>query len=199
MLQPKDNLLNALIQTEEQGVMLTEDELLMNCVGLFAGGHETTTNLIGNGLLALLQHPEAMSNLQSDPSLIESAVEEFLRYDSPVQFTARVVKQTTEIGGQKIHKGQHVMLMLGAANRDPLKFIHPDHLDISRQENKHLAFGHNIHYCIGAALARLETQIAITTVLQRMPNIRIEQIESMPLKWQENLSFHGLKSLPVVF
>ncbi len=193
---PKDDLVNALIHAEDRGVVLTEDELLINCVGLFAGGHETTTNLIGNGLLALLRNRNELQRLQNDPSLVVNAIEELLRYDSPVQFTGRIAKRTTEIGGKKIYEGQSVMLMLGSANRDPLKFQNPDYFDISRQDNRHLAFGHNIHYCIGAALARIEAQIAIRTILQRMPNL---QLASAPLKWQENLSFHGLKNLYVTF
>jgi pimeloyl-[acyl-carrier protein] synthase len=193
---PKDDLVDALLRSEDKGIALTENELLVNCVGLFAGGHETTTNLIGNGLLALLCNPEELQRLQKNPSLIESAVEECLRYDCPVQFTARVAKQTTEIGGKKIYRGQRVMLMLGAANRDPLQFDEPDHFDIGRRDNWHLAFGHNIHYCVGAALARLEAQVAIGTIVQRFPHL---QLEDVTLEWQQNLSFHGLKALPVVF
>jgi pimeloyl-[acyl-carrier protein] synthase len=193
---PQDTIVNALLQAEEHGVTLTEDELLINCVGLFVGGHETTMNLIGNGLLALLHNPQQMERLRRQPLLIKSAVEELLRYDSPVQFTARIAKTTSQIRGQKIYRGQKVMLMLGAANRDPQQFPEPDRLDISRQENRHLAFGSNIHYCIGAALARVEGQIAINTLLQRMPQL---QLADSPLEWQENLSYHGLKALPVTF
>jgi cytochrome P450 len=193
---PGDNILHALLCAEEHGVTLTEDELLINCVGIFVGGHETTTNLIGNGLLALLRNHQEMQKLRDNPDLIKNAVEELLRYDSPVQFTARIAKATTEIGGVKIYKGQKVMLMLGAANRDPEQFSDPDRLDLSRQDNRHLAFGSNIHYCIGAALARLEGQIALKTILQRMPHI---QLVSAPLEWQENLSYHGLKALHVTF
>lgn len=193
---PQNDLIGALVQAEERGVVLTEDEVLVNCIGLLVGGHETTANLIGNGLLALLRHPEALQLLRMNPQLIESAVEEFLRYDCPVQFMARVARQTTEIGGKKIYKGQSVMLMLGAANRDPLQFPDPERLDICRQENRHLAFGHNIHFCIGAALARLEAQIAIATVLRRMPQLHLTP---GPLQWRENLSFHGLKTLSVLF
>jgi cytochrome P450 len=193
---PRDNIVNALLQAEEHGVTLSEDELLINCVGIFVGGHETTTNLIGNGLLALLRNPQQMHLLRHNPSLIKSAVEELLRYDSPVQFTARIAKANTEIKGQKIYKGQKVMLMLGAANRDPQQFKEPDRLDLSRQENRHLAFGSNIHYCIGAALARIEGQIAISTILRRFPHL---QLTSAPLEWQENLSYHGLKALHVAF
>jgi cytochrome P450 len=193
---PQNDLVDALMQAEDRGIVLTEDELLVNCVGLFVGGHETTTNLIGNGLLALLHHSEEMQKLREDPQLIGSAVEELLRYDSPVQFMARVAKQTTEIGGKKIYKGQSVMLVVGSANRDPLQFPDPDCLDICRQDNKHLAFGHNIHFCIGAALARIEAQIVIETVIKRMSML---QLAPDLLEWRENLAFHGLKALHVTF
>jgi pimeloyl-[acyl-carrier protein] synthase len=193
---PEGDLIDALLQAEDHGVVLSEDELLMNCIGLFGGGHETTTNAIGNGIFALMRNPREMQRLRDDPTLIVSAVEELLRYDSPVQFTARIAKQTTEIGGKKIYKGQSVMLMLGAANRDPHQFQNPDTLNICRQDNRHLAFGNNIHYCVGSALARLEIQIAIMTILQSTP---VLQLADAPLEWQENLSFHGLKALHVIF
>lgn len=192
---PGDDLIDALLQSQD-GDMLTEDELLMNCIGLFVGGHETTANLIGNGLFALLNHPEELQKLRENPSLIGSAVEELLRYDSPVQFMARVAKQPVEISGQTIYQGQSVMLMIGAANRDPQQFHEPDRLDITRKNNHHLAFGHNIHFCIGASLARLEAQITIDTILRRMLSLHLQAI---PFEWQENLSFHGLKALPVSF
>lgn len=196
-MHPKDDLVDALLSAEDQGTILTEDELLINCVGLFTGGHETTTNAIGNGLLALLRNPQEMQRLRDHPEFITTAVEELLRYDSPVQFTARVVQQTTEFKGKKMYKGQRVMLMLGAANRDPQQFHDPDRLDICRQDNRHFAFGHNIHYCIGAALARLEIQIVIATLLQRLPVLQLD--ETQALVWQDNLSFHGVKALPVLF
>lgn len=193
---PKDDLVDAFLRGEDQEVALTEDELLINCVGLFAGGHETTTNAIGNGIVALLAHPDEMQKLRENPAFITNAVEELLRYDSPVQFTARIAKQATEIGGIKIYKGQRVLLMLGAANRDPAYFQDPDSLIINRQNNRHFAFGHNIHYCIGSSIARLEMQIALETMLQRFPQLRLA---SDQLIWQENLSFHGLKELLVTF
>lgn len=192
---PQDNVVDALIRAEDHGV-LSEDEILINCVGLFAGGHETTTNLIGNGLLALLQHPEEMQKLRDNPNLVAHAIEELLRYDGSVQFTGRIAEQTTEIGGKKIYKGQHVMLMLGAANRDLQQFHEPDRLNINRRDNRHLAFGHNVHYCIGAGIARIEAQIVFETILRRLPNI---QLDSKPLEWQENFSMHGLKALHVTF
>lgn len=193
---PKNDLVDALLSSEEKGITLTEEELLINCVGLFTGGHETTTNALGNGLLALLSNPTELQKLRANPELMESAVEELLRYDSPVQFTARNANQATEIEGKKIYKGQSVMMLLGAANRDPQRFPDPDVLDIGRSDNRHFAFGHNIHYCVGAPIARLELQIALKTVLQRMPLLRLAEQD---LVWQENLSFHGVKALQVNF
>ncbi len=192
----EENLVSALLQAREQGDALSEDELLVNCVGLFAGGHETTTHLIGNGLLALLRNPGELQLLRAHPELITSAVEELLRYDSPVQFTARIAREPLEIRGRKIYRGQGVLLMLGSANRDPEQFPDPDRLDIRRQNNHHLAFGHNVHYCVGAALGRLEAQIALRTMLQRLPGL---QLDNRPLIWQENLSFHGVNALHVTF
>jgi pimeloyl-[acyl-carrier protein] synthase len=193
---PRGDLVDALLQKDEQEQVLTEEELLMNCVGLFVGGHETTTNAIGNGLLALLQNEGELQKLRNDPALISSAVEECLRYDSPVQFTARSALQTTEIGAKKIYKGQSVMLMLGAANRDPAIFAAPDTFDISRQNNRHLAFGQNIHYCIGGPVARLEMRVVLETMLKRLPSLHLADEQ---LVWNENLSFHGVKKLPVLF
>jgi pimeloyl-[acyl-carrier protein] synthase len=195
-MHPRDDLVNALLHAEDQGIVLTEEELLVNCVGLFGGAYESPANLIGNGLLALLRHPEEMQRLRASPALIANAIEEFLRYDSPVQYTARIAKQTTTIGMKQIHEGQSVMLMLGAANRDPLRFSEPDRLDIGRQDNRHLAFGYSTHYCIGAALARLEGQIAISTILRCMHNIKLEHNS---LEWHENLAFHGVKELWITF
>ncbi|GHO57930.1 cytochrome P-450 like protein [Ktedonobacter robiniae] len=193
---PKDDLVDALLQHYGRDGSLTEEELLMNCVGLFTGGHETTTNAIGNGLLALLHNMDELQKLRDNPALLTSTIEECLRYDSPVQFTARFARQTTEIGGKKIYKGQSVMLMLGAANRDPAVFNAPDTFDISRQDNRHLAFGQNIHYCIGAPIARLEMHVLFETLLRRLPDLRLADEE---LTWHENLSFHGVKRLPVLF
>lgn len=195
-LHPKNDIVQALLHAEDHGAGLSEDELLMNCIGIFAGGHGTTTNLIATGLLSLLQHPQQMQALQRNPALINNAIEELLRYESPTQFTARIARANTEIRGVKIYKGQKVMLILGAANRDPQRFPDPDCLDLQRQENHHLAFGGNTHYCVGSALARIEGQVAINTVLQRLPHL---QLTPLPLEWQENLSFRGLKALPVTF
>jgi cytochrome P450 len=190
--RPGDDLLTALITAEEKGDALSEEELLANCVLLLAAGHETTTNLIGNGIYALLQHPKQLDSLRWEPELIESAVEELLRFDSPVQWTGRVAVGEIEIGGCRIPAGQTVAMGLGAANRDPLQFADPDRLDIRRADNRHVAFGHGIHFCLGAALARLEGQVAISTVLRRFPDLRLPE---KPPEWSENFTLRGLKTL----
>ncbi len=192
--QPGEDLLSALIAAEAQGDVLSEEELLANCILLLAAGHETTTNLIGNGLLALLRHPDALARLRREPDLIRSAVEELLRYDSPVQATARLAKADVEVGGRTIQAGQGVVLLLGAANRDPEQFPDPHALDLARADNRHLAFGAGAHFCVGAPLARLEGQIAIGTVLRRFPDLRLVDA---PLAWRESVAFRGLESLPV--
>ncbi len=193
---PKADLLSLLIATEEQGDVLGEAELVGICISLLTAGHETTTNLIGNGLLALLQHPTQRQQLQHNPDLIVAAVEELLRYDSPVQRNWRVVKEELQLGGQQMSRGQLVFAMLGAANRDPAQFPDPDRLDFHRRDNRHIAFGYGIHFCVGAPLARLEGQIAINTILRRLPGLRLAN--EAPV-WLENMAFRGLKSLPVVF
>ncbi len=200
---PRDDLISALVAAEEQGDRFSEEELFSMFVLLQLGGHETTTNLIGNGLLALLQNPREMQKLRDNPSLIESAIEELLRYHSPIQSTGRAALEDLEIGGKQISKGQPVATYLGAANRDPAQFPNPDRLDITRQENRHLAFAFGPHFCLGAALARMEGQIAIGTLLRRTEQLRLEpplsegQLEDFP--WRQNPGFRGLESLPVTF
>jgi cytochrome P450 len=194
-LNPKENLLSALIQAEEKGDRLTEDELFANCVLLMIAGHETTTNLIGNGVLALLGNPEQQETLRRNPELIVTAVEEMLRYDSPVQKMGRIASADISIAGKEISKGQLVCLGFGAANRDPELFAAPQQLNITRQPNRHFAFGHGLHYCVGAALARLEGQIVINRIL-RLPRLHLAQEN---LEWHRNFTLRGLKSLPVVF
>ena len=193
---PREDLISALVIAEEEGDKLTEDELLSMCVQLFFAGFETTEGLIGNGLLALMRNPDQLKNLRDNPSLIGTAVEEFLRYDNSVQRQARVASVDLEIGGQRILQGQYLLLFIGAANRDPAQFRDPDRLDISRCENKHVAFGHGIHFCIGAPLARLEGEIAINTVLRCFPGV---QLMSQSLAWEELLALRKLKSLKVSF
>ena len=193
---PREDLISALVIAEEEGDKLTEDELLSMCVQLFFAGFETTEGLIGNGLLALMRNPDQLKNLRDNPSLIGTAVEEFLRYDNSVQRQARVASVDLEIGGQRILQGQYLLLFIGAANRDPAQFRDPDRLDISRCENKHVAFGHGIHFCIGAPLARLEGEIAINTALRRFPGL---QLMRQSLSWEELLALRKLKSLKVSF
>lgn len=193
---PRDDVLSALIAAEEQGDRLSEDELLATAVLLLGAGHETTMNLIGNGLLALFRNPEQLAKLKAEPALIQSAVEEFLRYDGPVQMTARTALEPVEVGGKTIEKGQQVIIVLAAANRDPEPFADPDRLDITRKDNPHIAFSHGIHYCVGAPLARAEAQIVFSSLLRRMPNLRLHTEE---LEWREMVTLRGLKALPVDF
>jgi len=159
------------------------------------GGQETTTNLIGNGLLALLQHPEELDALRRDSSLMPSAVEELLRYDCPSQHTARIAPAGVEMGGNKISKGQAVIAVMAAANRDPERFPEPDRLNLARTDNRHLAFGWASHFCFGAPLARLEGQIAFGRLIQ-LPNLHLK---SSSLEWRTNLGLRGLTALPVAF
>lgn len=191
---PQDDLLGALLAAEEQGDKLTEDELLANAILLLAAGHETTTNLIGNGMYALLRHPDQLALLRREPTLIGSAVTELLRYDSPVQWTGRVALEDLKIDGVRVPAGQALAIGVGAANRDPAQFPDPDRLDIQRADNSHLAFSHGIHYCLGAALARLEGEIALSTLLTRYPELRL--LDENP-RWQENFTLRGIKALRV--
>ena len=194
--RPRDDLISALLVVEEEGDRLSEEEMFGMCVFLLVAGHETTLSLIGNGLLALLRNPDQRRTLQADPALIDTAVEEFLRYDSPIQHQTRVAREDFKLDGQQIRQGQRVLPMLGAANRDPAQFPDPDRLDICRQPNPHLAFGYGIHFCLGAPLARLEGQIAIETILRRMPAL---QLMTESLTWRVHSSMRNPESLPVIF
>jgi cytochrome P450 len=191
---PGKDLLSALIQAREAGDSLTESELYATCTLLLTAGHETTINLIGNGTLALLRNPEQLAQLRENPGLMKTAVEELLRYDSPVQATGRVVYEDVEVGGLTLKPRAQVNFMLGAANHDPARFDNPHQLDLSRQPNPHPAFGSGIHYCLGAPLARLEGQIAFATLLERMPDLRLEIDEP---KYRDNFILRGLEALPV--
>jgi cytochrome P450 len=192
---PQDDMLSGLIAAEEAGDKLTEDELLATCILLLVAGHETTVNLIGNGSLALLRHPDQRKRLQEDPGLITSAVEELLRFDGPVQRTARIPSEDVTFGGRTIGKGEMVMPFIGAADRDPAQFPDPDRLDIGRADNRHIAFGWGIHFCIGAPLARVEGQIAINTLLKRKPKLAL----AAPPQHRQSLTLRGLTTLPVSF
>jgi cytochrome P450 len=192
---PGDDLLSALA-SGDAGERLTEDEILGNCLMLLRAGHRNVANLIGNGMLALLRHQDQLRLLRHDPSLIENAVEEVLRYDSPVHLAVRRTTGPISLGGRRIGVGQTLYLMLGAANRDPARFPNPDTFDISRSGARHLALGHGIHYCLGAALARLEAAIMITTLLRRVPAIRLA---GGFVEEREPTTLRGLMALPVEF
>ena len=189
------DLISLLIDIEEEGEVLTEEELYAQCIALLFAGHETTRNLIGNGMYTLLQHPQETAELRERPEMIRSAVEELLRYESPVQFTARVLKEDIEVCGQQIRKGWTVLCMLGAANRDPKQFKEPNQLDLKRLNNQHLAFSAGLHFCIGAQLARLEGQIALLNLVQRFPEMKLTGPRP---EWASTFGFRGLKSLPVI-
>jgi cytochrome P450 PksS len=196
---PKDDLLSSLVQAEETGERLNDEELLAMVFLLLIAGHETTVNLIGNGMLALLQHPDQMERLRADPSLLKSSVEELLRYESPLETaTERYAREDVLLAGVTIPRGSLVLAVLASANRDERQFDQPDTLDLSREPNRHLAFGLGIHYCLGAPLARLEGQIAIDTLLRRIPRLRLA-VAPRALRWRSGLVLRGLASLPVIF
>ena len=171
--QPREDLLSALLAAESAGDTLSHAELLSTATLLFVAGFETTMNLVGNGMLALLRHPDELARLRHDPSLIRTGVEELLRYDGPVHVTARIATSDVEIGGETIRAGEQAVAILGAANRDPEQFADPDRLDVARTPNRHLAFGGGPHFCLGAALARMEGQIAFETLLRRLPDLEL--------------------------
>ena len=193
---PRDGLIHALLSAELDGDRLTEDEVVANTIVTMVGGQETTTNLIGNGMLSLLRNPDQLAKLKADPAIIPSAIEELLRYESPSQHTARLAPDDTILGGKAIGKRQAVIAVMGAANRDPERFVNPDQLDICREDNRHVAFAWASHFCFGAPLARLEGHIAFATLLRRMPTINLTPD---PIVWRENLGLRGLKALPVSF
>jgi cytochrome P450 len=191
--RPQNDLITALTRIEEQGDRLTEGDLIGLCDQLLTAGHDTTRNLIGNGMLALLTNEDQLQTLREDLSLIPSAVEELLRFDSPLQRQTRVAKEDFDLHGCPIRKGQPILSMLGAANRDPARFEDPSRLDICRRNNGHVAFGSGIHYCLGAPLSRIEGQIALSSIIQRFPTIHLSNPDQ---RWRENMSVRGLVSLP---
>jgi cytochrome P450 len=193
--EPGNDLTTHLVQAEEDGNTLTNEELTANVILLFGAGHETTVNLIGNGLLALYRNPDQLHLLKSDLSLMADAIEELLRYDSSVQVTGRTtLEYVEEIGGISLEKGQSVICLLGSANRDPEVYPDPDRLDISRRDVRPFSFGGGIHYCVGAQLARIEAEIAIATLLRRLPNLRLDDIENPD--WRQTFVLRGLNKLP---
>ncbi|MBI0577910.1 cytochrome P450 [Neobacillus cucumis] len=193
---PEEDLISLLIKEEQHGDRLTDEELLATCILLVIAGHETTVNLISNSILALLENPHQMVELNENPSLIENAVEEFLRYESPTQMTSRIASEDIEIDQTTIKKGDQVYILLGAVNRDPNKFADAHLLDITRNPNPHLAFGYGTHFCLGAPLARLEAQIAIQSLLQQMDNL---QLASSDLPWRKLVGFRSLNELRIIF
>ena len=197
--EPRDDLASALIRAEEAGDKLNRDELLAMVFLLLIAGHETTVNLIGNGMLALFEHPEAMNRLRQEPPRIKTAVEELLRYTSPVfMSTERYAREDVTLHGITIPRGQMTLGVIGSANRDEKVFYNPDELDITREPNKHLSFGHGIHFCLGAPLARVEAEIAISTLLRRIPELRLS-VPPDTLRWRPSMILRGLDSLPISF
>jgi pimeloyl-[acyl-carrier protein] synthase len=193
---PHEGLVLSLVQAEVDGARLTEEEIIANCILTMIGGQETTTNLIASGLLTLLRHRDQTRMLVDDPSLIPMAVEELLRFESPIQHTARVAQDDFTLGGKLIRRGQTVLAVLAAGNRDPERFPNPDVLDVKRGDKGHLAFGWAAHFCFGAPLARLEGQIAFSALLRRLKNL---ELASEDFEWRENLGLRGLSGLPVRF
>jgi pimeloyl-[acyl-carrier protein] synthase len=193
---PRDGLVHSLMTAEIDGDRLTEEEVVANSIVTMVGGLETTTNLIGNGVLTLLRNPGEIERMQEDQSLIPSAVEEMLRYESPSQHTGRLAPEDVEWEGKVIRKGQAVMAVMAAANRDPERFPDPDRFDVARTDNRHLAFGYAAHFCFGAALARVEGQEAFEAMVRRLPGL---ELQPGPLVWRNNLGLRGLTALPVKF
>ena len=191
---PQDDIVSALAHAEEQGDTLTEREMLGMLRLLLVAGNETTTNLIGNGMLALLQHPDQFAKLRDDPSTIPVAVEELLRFDSPVQTDFRYALADCEVNGFPVRRGQNIVLLLGAANRDPEVFEDPDRLDVGRREGNHLSFGRGIHHCLGAPLARLEGRIVLEVLLERFSSLRL--LADRP-QFRDSIVLRGLRSLPL--
>jgi cytochrome P450 len=193
---PREDLLTHLLAAHDHEDALSEDELIATCVLILLAGHETTTNLIGNGMLALSRHPEELERLIREPELVRSAVEEMLRFDSPVQMTSRIPREPLELGGVPIEPGLEVNLSLASANRDPAQFPDADRFDVARAPNRHLAFGLGHHFCLGAPLARLEAQVAFEALVRRIPRWKLE---SEGIRRRPGIVLRGLESLPIAF
>ena len=191
-----DGLVRSLVEAEVDGARLTEDEVIANVIVTMVGGQETTTNLIGNGLLTLLRHPDRLIELRDTPEIADTAIEELLRYETPSQHTGRICRTDTVLGGQTIPAGAPVLAVMAAANRDPARFADPDRLDLTRADNRHLAFGWAAHFCFGAPLARMEARIAFQALLRRLPDLALTD---QPPVWRDNLGLRGLTALPVTF
>lgn len=195
--RPRDDLISGLLLAQEANDALTDDEVLAMIFLLLSAGHETTVNLIGSGTLALLEHPQELARLRAEPALIRSAVEELVRYVVPAETaTERYAARDVEIAGTVIPKGELVIGVIASANRDPAQFERPDALDLGRANNRHLSFGQGMHYCLGAPLSRMEAQIALTTLLARAPNLRLD-VRPGQLRWRPSFVVRGLTALPV--
>ncbi len=194
--EPRGGLISSLMSAEVDGDRLSDEEVVATSIVTMVGGQETTTNLIGNGLITLLLNPDSLERLRVEPALVPMAIEEMLRYESPSQHTGRLAPEDRELGGKVIRKGQAVMAVMAAANRDPERFPEPDRFDITRPDNRHLAFGYAAHFCFGAALARIEGQEALQAIVERLPGLRLEP---GPLEWRNNSGLRGVTSLPVAF
>jgi cytochrome P450 len=190
---PGDDLLSHLVGVEDDGLVLSEGELLSTCILLLVAGHETTVNLIAGGALALLEHPSELERFRTEPGVARSAVDEMLRFVSPVQLTARSLLEDIEVGDVRIEAGQFVMLLIASGNRDPLAFTNPDKFDVTRSPNNHLGFGFGIHHCLGAPLARMEADVALSTLFRRVPNLAL----ASEVTWKENLTLRGMESMRV--
>jgi cytochrome P450 len=196
-LNPQSDLISALLTAEIDNVQLGEEDILSFCWLLLVAGNETTTNLIGNAVLTLLEHPDQLSKLKQNPALLSSTIEEVLRYRSPVQAMFRITKQDTNLGGKIIPAGSRVIAWIGSANRDGEKFPYPDRFDITRSPNTHIAFGHGIHFCLGSPLARLEARVALSAILRRLPEL--SRINDEQLESARGFIVHGVTSLPLKF
>jgi hypothetical protein len=191
---PREGLLQAFMTAEVDGDRLTDEEIIANCIITVVGGSETSTNLITSGILTLIHRPEQFHRLKTEPNIMPAALEEMLRFESPVQHTARLATEDVVLGGKKIAKRQAIMAIIAAANRDPTRFPNPDLLDFDRTDNRHLAFGWGAHYCFGAPLARLEGSIGFEALLARFSDL---ELEGGPLSWRENHGLRGLLALPL--
>jgi cytochrome P450 len=194
--EPQDDLLSHLIQAQTEGDHLSEVELIQTTATMLIAAHETTTNLIANGILALLENPSELERLRCDHNLFDIAIEEFLRYESPLNHFTRITTEDVELRGEHIRTGDLVTFSILAANRDPGQFDHPNQLDVGRKNNRHIAFGFGPHFCLGASLARLEGRIAIETLLRRFPNLRLATSE---IEWRHDRVLRATKALPVLF
>jgi len=193
--EPRDDLISQMVVARDEKEAMTADEVIATCILLLFAGHETTTNMLGNGLYHAFRFPGEMERLRADPGLAEATIEEWLRYDGPSGALARVVASDVEFGGKLLKKGQRVLAFTNAANRDGAVFSDPDKMDFSRAPNPHMAFGHGIHFCLGAPLARLEGQIAVRQLVERFPRIR--RADDSDLAWHDSVILRGLKALPV--